>query len=109
MYSNKIASETEKTQQGIQELSSGIKTQREIEQLGDIDVDDSTPPPPEPEERERETQRGVSFIDKFTETAIEKIREDVLNKPKDYATFGDFAIKRYYSRGDFLKDEYKKT
>jgi len=39
----KIATETEKTQRGIQQLSGELQTQREIQQMGGIDIDDIQP------------------------------------------------------------------
>ena len=110
---DKIAAETEKTQQGIQQLSGDLQTQREIQQMGDIDIGTIS----EPENLRFSTQgvfkekpkRSVPFIDKFTEEAIEEIRRVKLEKSEDHVTLGDFAIQSYYSRGKFLKDEYKKT
>ena len=99
----KIAAETEKTQQGIKEL----QTQREIERLGDIDVSTETQEVAS-ESAAMKTPR-VPFKNKLTENAIEEIRRPQLEKPGDYVAFGEFAAESYHQREDFLKDEYKRS
>lgn len=99
----KIAAETEKTQQGIKEL----QTQREIERLGDIDVSTETQEVAS-ETAAKKTPR-VPFINKLTENAIEEIRRPQLQKTGDYVAFGEFAAESYFQREDFLKDEYKRS
>jgi len=115
----KIATETEKTQRGIQQLSGELQAQRKIQRMGGIDIDDG-----EQEELFEDaledkgaitstevetvsTQRGVSFKDKLTDEAIAVIRRFQLMKPADYKAFGNFAVQSFYDRQSFLKDEYK--
>ncbi len=98
-----------KTQEGIKQLSGELQTQREIQQMDNIDTDDNPVEGASDSIKKVSTKKGVPFNEKFTDEAIEEIKLFPLLKLEDYVSFGDFAVKRYYKRGEFLKDEYKKN